>query len=601
MADKRIQDLTQATSIQLNDLFVLEQSGAAKSLTGQTLVTDLATYLNGHGGISDITYTPPVPPSLDGTLDITMADASTYSVTITNGNGIDTIDIEYGISNSGTDPIYVVSWENTPVAPTDQYPYGWTKIEITDTTGNVINAYSVTAKADDPSISIGTVSATSGGSPSATVTNSGTPHDPVFDFSFVMQQGDKGDTGDYIVLDAKLGTSSAPTTEPSTWYYPATFPTPASGDYIWQKVEYQLHDEGTTQRTEVYVIGYIGQNGGGAGSVTQVTINDDTQSPDGTGNVIFDISPEDVGAIADPSTKSNGQVLTYDSSAGEWVAANPTTGNVNTVNNKGVDVGTTNITLYGTDIAMSSSDPTTVQAAIPARATATPSALGTAAIGSSTKYATEDHVHPMPSNTDVGVDFKVYDSVTDLGLTSGSATIAGAWSALGSNEILICEAGGFTTGTGGVPSTNGIVEIVKRAASRGRISFYGKESANADYRMYLNSSGVPTGTWVSVASSVTTSVPTISNGTYESTAYGISKSGSIVTSGIITNGTNVTTSWATIGTIPAGFRPKTNVSGVGLSGYTPIQVTVNTSGAIQYRSGSALSANTTRFNLSWMI
>ena len=119
MADKRIQDLTQATSIQLNDLFVLEQSGAAKSLTGQTLVTDLATYLNGHGGISDITYTPPVPPSLDGTLDITMADASTYSVTITNGNGIDTIDIEYGISNSGTDPIYVVSWESSPVAPTD--------------------------------------------------------------------------------------------------------------------------------------------------------------------------------------------------------------------------------------------------------------------------------------------------------------------------------------------------------------------------------------------------------------------------------------------------------------------------------------------------
>lgn len=505
MADKRIQDLTQATSIQLNDLFVLEQSGAAKSLTGQTLVTDLATYLSGHGGISNITYTPPVPPSLDGTLDITMADASTYSVTITNGNGIDTIDIEYGISNSGTDPIYVVSWESSPVAPTDQYPFGWTRIAITDTTGNTTNAYSVTVKADDPTVSIGTVSAVSGGSPSATVTNSGTPHDPVLDFSFVMQQGDKGDTGDYFVLDVKLGTSSAPTTEPSTWYYPDTFPTPSSGDYIWQKVEYRLHDEGTTQRTEVYVIGYIGQNGGGAGSVTQVTINDDTQSPDGTGNVIFDISPEDVGAIADPSTKSNGQVLTYDSSAGEWVAATPTTGNVNTVNNRGVDVGTTNITLYGTDIKMSSSDPTTVQAAIPAPATSTPADLGTAAVGTSTKFAREDHVHQMPSASDVGaipagdVQYKVYKSVTEINLTDGSATIAGAWTALPDYGILICDAAEFAGGQ--CPSTDGVVEIGRLMDSpnaRGWIRFMARRPTVGDYRMFLDAAtpGMPTGVWI---------------------------------------------------------------------------------------------------------
>lgn len=76
MADKRIQDLTPASSIQTNDLFVLEQSGAAKSLTGQILINDLATYLDGHGGISDIVYTPPVAPSLDGTLTITMADTT---------------------------------------------------------------------------------------------------------------------------------------------------------------------------------------------------------------------------------------------------------------------------------------------------------------------------------------------------------------------------------------------------------------------------------------------------------------------------------------------------------------------------------------------
>ena len=88
MADKRIQDLPSASSVQLNDLFVLEQSGAAKSLTGQVLVNDLAALLDGHGGINDISYTPPVSSSLDGTLTITMADESSYTLSVTNGRGI---------------------------------------------------------------------------------------------------------------------------------------------------------------------------------------------------------------------------------------------------------------------------------------------------------------------------------------------------------------------------------------------------------------------------------------------------------------------------------------------------------------------------------
>lgn len=494
MADKRIQDLTQATSVQLNDLFVLEQSGAAKSLSGQTLITDLATALSGHGGIASITYTPPVAPSLDGTLDITLADTTTYSVTITNGNGIDTITIQYGISNSGTDPIYVLSWENSPVAPTDQYPYGWTKISITDTTGSVTDAYSVTVKADDPSITIGTVSATSGGSPSATVTNSGTPHDPILDFDFVMQQGDKGDTGDYIEPIVSYGTSTAAGTEPVTWYSSPTSISYSAGNFIWRKTEYTLHDAQTVQSTVKEIIGYIGQNGAGSGTVTQITFNGTTYTDDGTGNVPMSVDAADVGAIEDPSTKSNGQVLTYDSNAGEWVAANPTTGNVNTVNNVGVDAGTTNITLYATAIEMSSGDSTKVSAAIPAPATATPADLGTAAVGTSTKYAREDHVHKMPSNTDVGVDFKVYDSVTDIGLTDGSATIAGIWSALPECSILYVPAGQLANSD--KPNNYGMLEVIKRLSSRGKIQFHGAQDSNGDWQMYLNSSNVPTGVWM---------------------------------------------------------------------------------------------------------
>lgn len=57
MPDSRISDLTAATSVGTSDLFVLEQNSTAKKLTGQTLINNLLTALNGHGGISSITWT----------------------------------------------------------------------------------------------------------------------------------------------------------------------------------------------------------------------------------------------------------------------------------------------------------------------------------------------------------------------------------------------------------------------------------------------------------------------------------------------------------------------------------------------------------------
>lgn len=357
--------MTAATSVQATDRFVLEQSGQAKSLTGQILLNDLATALNGHGGISNITYTAPVAPSLDGTLTITMADQTAYNVTVENGNGISSIDIYYGVSNQGTNPAYVTNWYSVPTPPTDYNPYQWTRIRITDKTANVTDAYSVSIKADNPTVTVGTVSATSGGAANATVTNSGTVYNPVLDFAFTMEKGDKGDTGDYIVPVVSFGTSTAAATEPSTWYSSASSLSYAAGNFIWQRTQYTLHDAQTVQSTETKIIGYIGQNGAGSGTVTQITFNGDVFADDGTGNVDMTVDATDVGAIADPVNKSNGQVPTWDASLGEWVAATPSTGNVNTVNNVGVTAGTTNIQLYATSIPMSSGDNTTVQAAIP--------------------------------------------------------------------------------------------------------------------------------------------------------------------------------------------------------------------------------------------
>ena len=117
MANKPIGQLTEATSVTSSDLFVLEQTGIAKRLTGYTLEQWLLSMADGHGGIADITYTPPVAPFLDGTLTITLADETEDSFTIKNGadgtngtNGSDGIDgttFTPSVSAEG-----VISWTN---------------------------------------------------------------------------------------------------------------------------------------------------------------------------------------------------------------------------------------------------------------------------------------------------------------------------------------------------------------------------------------------------------------------------------------------------------------------------------------------------------
>lgn len=109
MADKRIQDLTPASSVQTSDRFVLEQSGQAKSLTGQILINDLAAFLDGHGGINDISYTPPSTGSLDGTLTITLADETVETFTVTNGRGIASIGY---VESIGLDDYYQIDYND---------------------------------------------------------------------------------------------------------------------------------------------------------------------------------------------------------------------------------------------------------------------------------------------------------------------------------------------------------------------------------------------------------------------------------------------------------------------------------------------------------
>ena len=86
MADKAISQLNAATAVTSTDLFVLEQAGEAKKLTGQILENWLVSYADGHGGIQSITKTGSAgtDPVID-TYPIVFADETTASFTVTNG------------------------------------------------------------------------------------------------------------------------------------------------------------------------------------------------------------------------------------------------------------------------------------------------------------------------------------------------------------------------------------------------------------------------------------------------------------------------------------------------------------------------------------
>ena len=108
MANKTIGQLTEATSVQTTDLFLLEQTETAKKLTGQTLIDQLAAALDGHGGIASSSYTPPVSPSVVGTLTLTLADGTAVNIPITNGrNGTNGVTFTPSVSGAG-----VISWTN---------------------------------------------------------------------------------------------------------------------------------------------------------------------------------------------------------------------------------------------------------------------------------------------------------------------------------------------------------------------------------------------------------------------------------------------------------------------------------------------------------
>ena len=100
MADRAIGSLDQASSVGMSDLFVLEQSNTAKSVSGQVFLDYLAQHFDASGGIKSISKTG--TSGLSDTYTITFADNSTETFVVTNGRGISSLTwVDSGVSGQG--------------------------------------------------------------------------------------------------------------------------------------------------------------------------------------------------------------------------------------------------------------------------------------------------------------------------------------------------------------------------------------------------------------------------------------------------------------------------------------------------------------------
>lgn len=289
MADKSISELVAATAVGSTDLFVLEQTGTAKKLTGQILENWLVALADGHGGIQTIAKTG--TSGLVDTYTITYADTTTSTFTVTNGKALSSIAQYWAVSTS--DSTVPSTWYTTRQTMTQTDKYLWSYMTITyndstteDTTKSVVGVYGDTGQAWYVWIKYAAVNPTSDADMSDTPDNwigiySGTASTApthYTDYTWYQYKGAKGDTGDASAITNQSVTymeSSSGTVVPSGSWSP-NVPSVTAGNFLWTKTELQFNDNTTVT---AYSVSRYGIDGTGAVS----TVN--SVSPDSSGNV----------------------------------------------------------------------------------------------------------------------------------------------------------------------------------------------------------------------------------------------------------------------------------------------------------------------------
>lgn len=273
MADKAISELVAAEQIKSTDMFVLEQDGTAKRLQGQTLLNWLTAAADGHGGISNIAKT-----GTDGLVDtytITLADTTTKTFTVTNGNGLtnfeklSTVGLVDNYRFTRTDGTFFdFSVYNGAKGDKGDDSHVWIKYASQQPTAD---SHSM---GDLPDAWMGVYSGTAAEAP-----------DDWQQYTWYQIKGEKGDTGAAATVTGttvEYMVSDSGTIVPSgSWS--TTIPTVPQGKYLWTKVTTTFN---TGSPAVSYSVARMGIDG--AGSVSSVN----EKSPDESGNV--SLSAEDI-------------------------------------------------------------------------------------------------------------------------------------------------------------------------------------------------------------------------------------------------------------------------------------------------------------------
>lgn len=409
MADKLISGLPEATSIAGNDLLVTEQTSIAKKITADNLLHSLDELWTEHGGIESFDLYS--QSGLSKTYRMTYADESYTDITITDGTGItDIVTTTSGLThtitislNDGTTKVFTVddgvgissisapstvgledtytinlsdgstsSFTVTNGASVSSITLNGTTITFANDDGNTIDLpvptlrirYSVTQPDDDNDV----ITTPSNYMGVAWALDSAVLH--YTDYSWFKIKGETGDNAEVSSYQRQYKYTDDGTQYPTSGYYSTIAAAQSAvggaiqGKYLWTATT-MIWNNGTP--SVIYTSSYQGLDGTGLSGVVKSLYMSDTSTslaPDANGQVT--VSSADMGAIKAPATASDGQVLTWDATDQVWYAGSVSTGTVNSVNSQLPDAGG-NVTIYGTNVAMSSTDSTTVKAAIDAK------------------------------------------------------------------------------------------------------------------------------------------------------------------------------------------------------------------------------------------
>ena len=302
--DKSIGELILATNVSEQDLFVLEQSGTAKKMTGQIFTNWLVERINTYGGIKSIEKT-----GTSGIVDeYTITYVSTYfgpegdpddppelertdTFYVTNGKAISTITQYWAVSASNS--VVPSTWYTTlqTMTSSNRYLWGYTHYAFNDgssldPTKSVIGVYGDTGQAwyvhikyashyptadtdmdDSPGAWIGIYSGTSSSAPTS--------------YTAYTWYQYKGDTGDPATLQNpavsyQASIDGGPNIPSGTWF--DTVPYVAPGSYLWTRVILTFN---TGNPVTYYTVSRYGVDGQGSAG-TAVPLADTTSGAVGT-------------------------------------------------------------------------------------------------------------------------------------------------------------------------------------------------------------------------------------------------------------------------------------------------------------------------------